>query len=329
MNKRRKLLSALVVTALTGTCLPHWAMAQPAKVFRVGWIAMTAPGAESPNLDAFRQGLRESGYIEGRNLILESRSADGSRERADQMVLELVHLKSDVIVSQGGATWSAVRHAGTIPVVMGYSGDPVEAKFVVSFARPGGTRTGMTWLALELVGKRIELLKEIAPGLKRVAIIANPEHPGDSSEFQAAQIAGRSLGISLSYFPTRNVAELERAFDAIGKQQIDGIVVQPDSFTIGQRERIAAFGLKRHVPTVSAWSQFAVSGTLMTYGPNLVVSYKRLAVFVDKILKGAKPADIPVELPTNVELAINLKTAKALGIKIPQSILVRADKVIE
>jgi putative ABC transport system substrate-binding protein len=325
MNTRRKLIFALTAAAL----LPRGAAAQPAKVFRVGWISMAKPGAPSLFFDAFRQGLREFGYIDGRNLILDARWADGSRERADQMVVELAQWKADVIVTQGGATLSAIRHAGTIPVVMGYSGDPVEAKFVASFARPGGTRTGMTWLALELVGKRLELLKEISPGLKRVAVIANPEHPGDSSEFEAAQVAARALGISLSYFPTRDVEELERAFAAIEKQPIEGIVVHPDAFTLGQREKIAAFGLKRRVPTISGWSTFAESGNLMTYGPNLFDSYKRLAVFVDKILKGTKPADLPVELPTTVELAINMKTAKALGIKIPNSILVRADKVIE
>lgn len=329
MNTRREFLIAIGAGVFTATLVPRWAMAQPAKVYRVGWVTMNAPGAGVLNFDALRLGLREFGYIEGRNLILESRSADGSRERADQMVLELVQDKCDVIVTQGGAAWSAYRHAGAIPVVMGYSGDPVEAKFAASFARPGGTRTGMTWLALELVGKRLELLKDISPGLKRVAVIANPEHPGDSSEFQAAQTAGRTLGISLSYFPTRNVEELERAFAAIEKQPLEGILIQPDAFTIGQRQKIAAFGLKRRIPTVSAWSQFADSGNLMTYGPNLIVGYKRLAVFVDKILKGAKPADLPFELPTTVELAINMKTAKALGIKIPQSVLVRADKVIE
>ena len=325
MNKRRKLIFALAVGAL----LPAFAAAQPARAFRVGWISMAKPGIPSANFDAFRQGLREFGYVEGRNLILDARWADGSRERADQMVMELAQSKADVIVTQGGATRSAYHHAGTIPVVMGFSGDPVEAKFIASFARPGGTRTGMTWLALELVGKRLELLKEVSPGLKRVAVIANPEHPGDSGEFEAAQVAARTLGISLSYFPTRNVEELDRAFAAIEKQPIDGIVVHPDAFTLEQRGKIAAFGLKRRVPTISGWSSFAESGNFMTYGPNLFESYKRLAVFVDKILKGAKPADLPVELPTTVELAINMKTAKALGIKIPNSILVRANRLIE
>jgi putative ABC transport system substrate-binding protein len=280
-------------------------------------------------LGAFKQGLRERGYVEGRNVVVEARFADGSGERADRMVDELVQSKVDVIVTQGGAVRSAYRNAGTTPVVMGYSGDPVEAKFVDSLARPGGTRTGVSFLALELVGKRLELLAQVMPAGARISIIAYPEHPGEQSEFRSSQVAAQEFGMKLSYFPVRNAEELGAAFKTIASNGTQAIVVFPDAFTVDHRKAIAAFGLEQRMPTVSAWSTYAESGFLMTYGPNLSKSYAHLASYVDKILKGAKPADLPVELPTTVEFVINAKTAKAIGIKLPQAMLLRADSVID
>ena len=326
MNPRRRILAAFGAYALLA---PLAGIAQTTRIYRVGWISLGKGDVPSPFFDAFRQGLKERGYLEGKNVVVEARLADGSRERADQMVVALVQSKVDIIVTQGGAAWSAYRHAGTTPVVMGYSGDPVEAKFVESLARPGGTRTGMSFLALELVGKRLEVLAQLLPAGSRVAIVADPEHPGEQTELRYSQVAAQELGMKLSYFPVRNPAELDAAFKAISGSPTQAIVVFPDAFTLGQRERIAAFGLKYRLPTVSGWSAYADSGFLMTYGPNLRDSYAHLATYVDKILKGAKPADLPVELPTSVEFVINAKTSKAIGAKLPQAMLLRADRVIE
>lgn len=326
MTSRRQALAAL------GTCVllaPFGGFAQSPRVYRIGWISLGKADAPSPFLDAFRQGLRERGYVEGRDVIVEARLADGARERAEEMVTALVHSKVDVIVTQGGALRSAVRQAGATPVVFGYSGDPVAAKIVESFARPGGTRTGMSFLALELVGKRLEVLAQVLPTGSRVAIVADPEHPGEQAEFRTSQSAAQETGLRLGYFPVRSVDELDESFRRMAGDGTQALVVFPDAFTLDQRERIAAFGLKQRLPAVSGWSLFADSGFLMSYGPNLRDSYAHLATYVDKIIKGAKPADLPIELPTSVEFIVNARTAKAIGVKLPPAMLVRADRVIE
>jgi putative ABC transport system substrate-binding protein len=326
MKSRRQILQAFGACVLIA---PLAAIAQSNKVYRVGWISLGQPDAPSPFLDAFRQGLKERGYVEGGNLVIDARLAGGSREWADQMVQALVQSKVDVIVTQGGAAWSAYRHAGTTPVVIGYSGDPVEAKFVRSLAHPGGTVTGMSFLSLELVGKRLELLAQLlAPG-SRVAVIANPEHPGEQTELRQSRLAAQNVGMKLSYFPVRSPDELDAALGTISSEATQAIVVFPDALTLDQRAKIVAFGLKYRLPIVSGWSEYAESGFLMTYGPNLRDSYAHLAIYVDKILKGARPADLPVELPTSVEFVVNAKTAKAIGVTIPQSLLARADEVIQ
>jgi putative ABC transport system substrate-binding protein len=326
MQPRRLILAALGVCALM---VSLDAVAQGSRVYRVGWISLANADTPSPFLDAFKQGLKERGYVEGRNVVIEARLADGSRERADQMVAALVQSKVDVIVTQGGAVRSALRHAGTTPVVMGYSGDPVEARFVDSLARPGGTRTGVSFLALELVGKRLEVLAQILPAGAHIAIIADPEHPGEQTEFRSSQAAALDLGMKLSYFPVRNGQELDVAFKTIAGSGAQAIVVFPDAFTLDHREAIAAFGVKQRLPTVSGWSTYAESGFLMTYGPNLRNSYAHRASFVHTILWGARPADRRVVGPTTVEFVINARTAKAIGIRLPQAMLLRADSVIE
>jgi len=304
-------------------------LAQQATIFRIGWLSNDKP-ANSPFFDAFRGGMRDLGYVEGRNLVIEARFGEGSAERLDQLAAELVKLKPQIIVTQGGpATYPIVRAGATMPVVFGFSGDPVEGKVVESFARPGRNFTGVSFLSFDLVGKRMELLKEVIPGLKRIAIIANPQHPGEQGELRASQAAAKALGLMLEYFQVRGSPELEDALAAILKSRSEAIVVFPDAFTMRYSERIAAFAVKNRIPAISGWARFTDSGNLMSYGPNLRDVYRRLATYVDKILKGAKPADLPVELPTSVEMVVNLKTAKVLGIKIPQSILVRADRVIE
>jgi putative ABC transport system substrate-binding protein len=325
MNIRRKLLFALSAGAL----LPRWAAAQQAKVLRLGWLS-NAVAANSPFFDAFRGGMRELGYVEGRNLIIDARWGEGSGERTEQFAVELVKSKPDVIVTSGGpATHPLIRAGAAMPVVFGYSGDPVEGKVVDSLARPGRNFTGVSFLSFELVGKRLELLKEVIPGLKRIAILANPQHPGEQGELRASLAAAKALGVAVDYHPVRNEAECDDALAAILKSHNEALDVFPDALLMRYSEKIAAFAAKNRIPAISGWAQFAERGNLMAYGPNLRDSYRRLATYVDKIVKGAKPADLPVELPTIVELVVNLKTARVLGVKIPQSLLVRADRVIE
>jgi len=326
MNTRRKLIFALSAGAL----LPPWAAAQPAKVLRIGWISNDRGSGSAPMFAAFRDGLRDLGYVEGRNLVIDARWGEGSSERLEQLAVDLVKSKPDVIVTQGGpATHPVIRAGATMPVVFGYSGDPVEAAVVSSLARPGRNFTGVTLLSFDLVGKRLELLKEVMPGLKRIAILANPQHPGEQGELRASQATGKALGLSFQYFQAQNAAQLEDALAAILKSRSEAMDVFPDALMVRNSERIAEFAAKNNIPAISGWAQFAEGGNLMSYGPNLRDAYRRLATYVDKIVKGARPADLPVELPTTVELVVNLKTAKAFGIKIPQSILVRADRVIE
>ena len=326
MNTRRKFL--LVLSA--GALLPRWAAAQRAGVLRVGWISNDRGIGNPPMFAAFREGLRDLGYVEGRNLIIDARWGEGSSERLERLALDLVKSKPDVIVTQGGpATHTLLRAGATMPVVFGHSGDPVEAGVVASLARPGRNFTGITFLSFELVGKRLELLKELLPGLKRIAILANPQHPGEQGELRASQAAAKSLGLSYQYLPVRNAEEVEGALAAMLKSRSEAVDVFPDAVLLRASARIAEFAARNRIASISGWAQFAESGNLMSYGPNLRVMYRNLATYVDKIVKGAKPAELPVELPTSVELVVNLKTAKALGVKIPQSILVRADRVIE
>jgi ABC-type uncharacterized transport system substrate-binding protein len=328
MNNRRKLVIALGASALTA---PFSSFAQEqSKVRRIGWISNDSGSGNPPMFAAFREGLRDLGYVEGRNLVIDARWGEGSDERLEQLAVELVKSNPDVIVTQGGpATHPVIRAGATMPVVFGYSGDPVEAGVVSSLARPGRNFTGMTFLSFDLVGKRLELLKEVMPGLKRIAILANPQHPGEQGELRVSQAAAKTLGLSFQYFQAQNAAKVEDALAAILKSHSEAVDVFPDGLLIRSRERIAEFSTKNRIPAISGWAQFAESGNLMSYGPNLRYAYRRLATYVDKIFKGAKPADLPVELPTTVELVVNLRAAKALGIKIPNSILVRADRVIE
>jgi putative ABC transport system substrate-binding protein len=327
MNTRRKLI--FVLSLGVGGFLPRWTIAQQAGTLRIGWLSNDRPG-NSPFFDAFRGGMRDLGYLEGKNLIIEARWGEGSGERLDQLAVELVRLKPSIIVTQGGpATHPVVRAGAMMPVVFGYSGDPVEGKVVDSLARPGRNFTGMSFLSLELVGKRMELLKEALPGLKRVAIVARPEHPGEQGELRASATAAKLLGLVIDYHQVRNDSDLENALASILKSRSEAIVVFPDAIMMRESEKFAAFASKNRIPAISGWAQFADRGNLMSYGPNLRDIFRRLATYVDRIHKGAKPAELPVELPTTVELVVNLKTAKNLGITIPQSVLLRATEVIQ
>jgi putative ABC transport system substrate-binding protein len=325
MSTRRQLLGGLGAGALIAA-LPAIARAAP---FRVGWISPTRAADGSPFLDELRGGLRELGYVEGRNLRLAAHWGEESAERTEKLVAEVLASRPDVVVAQGATAPAARRATTSIPVMFGYSGDPVEAGLVESLARPGRNLTGISYLALELVGKRIELIEQVLPALKRVAILANPQHPGDRAERRASEAAATALGLSLAYFEARNVTQLGSALAEIERSGSEAVVMFPVQSVISNRERIAAWAIKNRVPTVSGWAQFTEGGNLMSYGPNLRESSRRLATYVDRILKGARPAEIPVELPARVELVVNLKAARALGVTVPQAVLLRADRVIE
>jgi putative ABC transport system substrate-binding protein len=297
---------------------------------RIGWIGVgPSSGRTSMFLEAFRRGMRDLGYVEGQNVGIEARWADGGVDRAADLMAELVHLKVDVVVTQGPVVSVVKKTAGRIPIVFGFSGDPVEAGLVTSLSHPGGNLTGMTFLSTDLAGKRLELLKEISRGISRVAILANPQHPGERRDWQASQAAARNLGLKLQYFPVRTSADFDDAFGRIVAERAEAMDAFPDALVMLHRTSIAAFAVKQRIPAISGWRDFAVDGNVLTYGPSLWDSFRRLGTYVDKILKGAKPGDLPVEQPTKFELVINLKTARALGLTIPQSVLIRADEVIQ
>ncbi len=315
-----------VVTFITFSL--HCADAQQPKSFRIGWIAAGSAGGTIA-LDAFRAGMRGLGYVEGRNLTIDARWGEGSTERLERLLAELVQSKPQAIVTQGPAAVLVRRAAGAIPVVFAFSGDPVEAGLVDSFARPGGNVTGLSFLALDLVGKRMELLKETIPTLKRVAILANPQHHGEQSELHASQAAAKALGVALEYFQRPPALDPSDALAAIAKTKNEAVVVFPDASLLSHSEMIAAFAIKNRIPAVSGWAEFAERGNLMTYGPNLSDGFGRLSYHVDKILKGAKPSALPVELPKKFELVINLNAAKQIGITVPPNVLARANRVIK
>jgi len=305
----------------------HPAEAQkPPTVRKIGFLA--SAGGPSGAHEVFRRSLRELGYAEGHNIVIEYRSAEG-RPRLLELANELVREKVEVIVANGGpAARSAKDATKTMPIVFATSGEPVETGFVDSIARPGGNMTGMSWLSFELVGKRLELLKEAVPRVSRVAILSNPQHPGEQRELRETQSSARAMGMTLEYYQTRTRAEFDAAYDAIIKQSVNGLLVFPEGVTLANRMGIVDFATKRRLPSMLGWKEYVEAGGLMSYGPNRDESFKRIAVYVDKILKGTKPTDLPVELPIRFELVINLKTAQQIGVTISPNVLARADKVI-
>ena len=306
----------------------HPAEAQkPSAVRKIGFLSSPASGPIS-FYEMFRQGLRELGYAEGHNIVIEYRSAEG-RPQLLELANELVREKVEVIVAGGGpAARSAKEATKIIPIVFTTSGDPVESGYVDSLARPGGNMTGMSWLAFELVGKRLELLKEAVPRVSRVAILSNPQHPGEQRELRETQSTARAKGMTLDYYQTRTSAEFDAAYDDISKQNVNGLLVFPEGVTLANRLGIVDLAAKRRLPSMFGWKEYVEAGGLMSYGPNRDESFRRIAVYVDKILKGTKPADLPVELPKRFELVINLKTAQHIGATITPNVLARADKVI-
>lgn len=322
--KRRTFASSLVVASLGDIV----AAQSGARVFRVGWIVGTSAAASAPFLDALRSGLADLGYVEGSNLVIVARYADDVLERIPALTQELLRIPVDVVVTQGPATWAVVKVVTSLPVVYVFSADPVEAGFAASLARPAGTATGLTLMLVELNGKRMELLQEIMPGLRRTTIVANPDHRGEHLERADSERSASRLGISIQYLPVRSDADVDAAFSSIAAGGSEAIVVLPDPVTIRNRQRIIDFGMGRRLPVIGGWAEFARSGALFSYGPKLTASYRRAAYYVDRILKGAKPADMPIERPSVFELVVNLKTARTLGIAVPQSLMLRANDVL-
>ena len=319
------------LATLTGGLLaaPLAAAAQQAgKVYRIG-ILETIPAAQNAaNLAALRKGLRDLGYVEGRNLIIEYRSADGRAERFPDLASELVRLKVDLIVTRGTPAARAAKNAtGTIPVVMATMGDP--RAIVASFANPGGNITGVTTFSTELTAKRFELLKELVPNLSRVALLHNMGNPAAPPEWEETKTAARSLGLQAELLDVRSQGEIGRAFEQAVRQHVDALVIGADGLTQMHQQTIVDLVARNRLPAAYPAREFVEAGGLIAYAVNYPDLYFRFASFVDKIFKGAKPADLPVEQPTKFELIINLKTAKALGLTIPQSLLQRADQVIE
>ena len=328
MTTRRAFIGTLAGSLLA---VPLAAEAQaPAKVPRIGFLSARPPTDNPYFIESFRQGLRELGYVEGQNIAIEYRFAEGRPERLLALAAELVLLKVDVIVTGGPPAPEAAKQAtGTIPIVFAVAADPVAAGLVASLARPGGNVTGLASISGEVVGKELELLKDAAPKVSRVAVLQNPSNDSHPHTLREVEGAARILGLQLHIVRARTPNEIEAAFTAMRSQRAGGVLVLRDPLFLTQRTKIAALAAKSRLPAVYGFREEAEAGGLMAYGASVPLMYRRAATYVDKILKGAKPADLPVEQPTKFELVINLKTAKALGLTIPPSLLQRADEVIQ
>jgi len=305
---------------------------QPKKVTRIGYLSSLSPSSESARAEGIRLALRDLGYVEGQNIAIDYRYSEGKTDRAPELAAELVRLKVDIIIVAGGIHWiRAAKETKTIPVVMvGVGNDPVEAGLVESLARPGGNVTGLTNLTGKLAGKRLELLKEAVPKLARVAVLYQPATPANVLEVnEDLPVAARALKLRIKPWEIRAADGFEKVFAVLSRERPDGLYVAGSPLTNANQKRIADFALKSRLPSVYSTREAVDAGGLMYYGADLADSYRRVAYYVDKILKGAKPTDLPVEQPTKFELVINLKTAKQIGLTIPQSVLYRADRVIK
>jgi putative tryptophan/tyrosine transport system substrate-binding protein len=328
MMQRRRIASAglLAATVLAGQGLRAQTASGSTPV-RIGWLAGSVGPLPTPAyLEALRDGLRERGWDEGRNLTVEIRWGD--RDSAARLTAELLRLRPQVLVAQGAMVLGARTVDSTVPIIFGFSGDPVEAGLVNSFARPGGRLTGIAMQSLELVGKRLEVLKELMPQLSRVAIVANPAHPGEQLELRASRAAAMRLGLAVQYLPVSSARDFELAFPALLRERAEAIVAFPDALVMSQAKVIAAFSLMHRMPAVSGWSEFADEGNLLTYGPNLRSTWKQAAGVVDRVLRGARPADLPVEQPATFELVVNQRAADALGIAVAPAVAMRVDRVV-
>jgi putative ABC transport system substrate-binding protein len=323
---RRTFLASTAAFAMT----IRQAVAQTStNTFKIGWLTAQRASSLTPFLDAFRSGLAQLGYVEHSNLEIEYRYGDDDLSRVVPLANELVRKPVNLLVVQGAAVPLVYDLKLSTPSVYVFSGDPVIAGLAESLARPSGNMTGLTFMAAELNGKRLEILRDIIPGLRRVAIVANPEHPGSQIERSYSEETAQRLGLEIEFFGTATRDRLDAAFAAMDQHPPEAISLFADGFAIQYRQRIIDHGMKHRAPVISGWPIFARSGAICSYGPKLSESYRRLAYYADRILKGARPSDLPIERPTTFETAINMKTAKTLGLTVPNSILATADEVIE
>jgi len=322
------LLSILVVVAQVAVGAMAEAQ-QPAKIPRIGFLLASSPGPD-PRIEGFRQGLRELGYSEGKNIAIEWRYGKGQEELVPKLAAELAQLNVEILVTDGtNVTRAAMNATKTIPIVMASDADPVGNGFVASLARPGGNVTGLVNLLAGLSGKRLEILKEAVPGLLRVGILWNPENPSSVSGFKETQEAARALAMQLQSLEVRGAEDFSSAFQVATKAQARALTVLSDSLMFSNRRRLLELASKNKLPTMHTQGLWVDAGALMSYGTNFPDLYRRAAIYVDKILRGTKPADLPVERPIKFEFIINLKTAKQIGLTIPPNVLARADKVIK
>jgi len=330
-TEQRNMKTRITVLTLCAMLFAHWFPAQaqqPTKVPRIGLLGSSG-SAESARTEAFRQGLRELGYVEGKNIVIVSRDAAGKLDRQRALAVELVRLKIDVLVTTGsGATRAAKEATATIPIVMAQDPDPIGNGFVASLARPGGNITGLSNLGPELSGKRLELLKEVVPRLTRVAVFGTSTFPGNAQILRETELAAEALRVQLQYIDVLDPKDIETAFQAVSKRRADAVLVLAGQVFTSQRTQLSDLAVKSRLPAIYYATEFVEDGGLMTYGANRADLARRAATYVDKILKGAKPADLPVEQPTKFEFIINLKAAKQIGLTIPPNVLARADRVI-
>jgi putative ABC transport system substrate-binding protein len=319
----------VIALVLVGTAVVAEAQ-QPKKVWRVGFLSSMSPGAYAHLYTAFQQGLGDLGYIDGQNVMIKARWAEGNTERLPELAAELVDLKVDLIVATGGSITALAAKAATasIPVVFTAGGDLVRVGLISSLARPGGNLTGLNLLTTELGIKRLELLKETFPKIRRVGILGNPGNPNHAIQVNETQAAAKQLGLQVQVLEARNLTEIESLFSKLSEKNVSALLMLSDAMLNAHRERSADLTTKSRIPTIFEFKEFVEAGGLMSYGTNIVAVYRRVAVYMDKILKGSKPAELPVEQPTNFEFLINLKAAKQMGLTIPPNVLARADKVI-
>ena len=330
---RTRLSPAVVSVALALILLAPLAAgdAQPArKVYRIGYLGYATRSVESKHLEVFEHRLRELGYVPGQNVVIEYRWAEGKPDRLAELAADLVRLRVDVIAAAGNQPIMAAKGATqTIPIVMVVAGDPVGMGYVRSLDRPGGNVTGLSNLAEGLSAKWLELLKEAAPTLTRVAVLLVPDTPAHAAFSKEIQVAAQRLGATPQFLEVRDLEEIQRAFDTLTKGRADALIVFPHPVTFAHRQRIVDIAARNRLPGMYPWAEFAEAGGLMAYAASRPDMFRRSATYVDKILKGAKPGDLPVEQPTRFELVINAKTAKALGLTISQSLLMRSDQIIQ
>lgn len=314
------------VAALTASAIVPAALAQGGRAARIGWLSYLAEPDAAVAL--LRDGMKELGYVEGTSYVIVPRFANNDFTRLPKLVEELAGQNIDVLVTRGPSTNYTIPVRARIPVVFAFSGDPVDAGFAETLRRPGRNMTGITFMAMELSGKRVEVLMEMVPKATRIALLSNPEHAGELSEYRVTEETARKAGATITRYLVRDPQQLAESYATIAAARPDAMLVFPDSLTLTRRKDIAEFAARAKIPCIYGWTEFAEAGGLLSYGPTLTDSFKLLAAFVDKILRGGSASTIPIEQVSKIVLTVNLSAAKALGIALPQSLLVRADRVI-